>query len=284
MSNIAFMDCDAKVEWITFSDKTETCTIKPHTLGGGDSSHAYKQPVGSHIQCVVEDGTRDLLRLGLVKDALDRIGIQDVKLTLEYFPQARADRVFCEGQPLPVKVFADILNSFGFAKVYIFDAHSDVTPALIKNVEIVHQADLVKMKLPLIKKFMPTFNLVAPDTGAAKKINDVAKAIGKRDYIQAVKLRDVATGEIIKCDLQIDGDIEGNVLIVDDIADKGGSFMHLADMLKSRGAKHVGLFVSHAIFPEGLAKLAEHIDFLFINDFVGGYIDQDQVDIFNEYD
>jgi ribose-phosphate pyrophosphokinase len=78
MSNITFVDESAKIEWITFSDKTETCKIVPVKVGGG---HLHTKTIGNHIQVNVVDATRDLIRIGLVKDALDRLGIDNVKLT-----------------------------------------------------------------------------------------------------------------------------------------------------------------------------------------------------------
>ncbi|QVW08076.1 hypothetical protein 2019MatB_1115 [Vibrio phage ICP1] len=202
MSNITFVDESATIKWITFSDKTETCKIEPVKVSG---SHGVGfMSIGNHIQINIEDATRDLIRLGLVKDTLSRMGVSDVKLTLGYFPQARADRVFEKGNPLPVKVFADILNSFGFSKVYIFDPHSDVTPALINNVEVISQTTMLNNQLTIIKRYMNDFTLCAPDLGATKKIFDSVQAFGHIDYIQAVKIRDVKTGDIVKCDLTVD--------------------------------------------------------------------------------
>lgn len=279
MSNITFVKGCATIDWITFSDGTETCTIKH---GVKDKWTVPLEFDGlNHIQVKIEDGTRDLIRIGLVKDALDRLGVKDVKLTLGYFPQARADIVFQKGQPLPSKVFADILNNFGFSKVYIYDPHSDVTSALIDNVEVITQTDLLRNKVTEISRKLPNFKLCAPDLGATKKIFDSVMMLGHEDYSQAVKIRDVRTGNIVKCDLTVDG-VEGNILIVDDICDYGGSFCFLAKKLKEKGASKIGLFVTHAILKDGLGKLEEDIDYLFVSNFVGGYVNNGNIQRFNE--
>ena len=54
-------------------------------------------------------------------------------LDLPYIPYSRQDRVCAVGDAFGLKVFADQLNSLNFRYVIIFDAHSDVSPALINN-------------------------------------------------------------------------------------------------------------------------------------------------------
>ena len=276
MSNINFVDESATVKWITFSDNTETCKISATKSKGTLSLN----PVGNHIQINIEDATRDIIRIGLVKDALHRMGIKDVKLTLGYFPQARADRVFEDGNPLPIKVFTDILNSFGFSKIYIYDPHSDVTPALIDNVQVTSQTVMLKNQLNIINRDMGEFTLCAPDLGATKKIFDSVIALGHTAYIQAVKIRDVTTGNIVKCDLTVDK-VEGNILIVDDICDGAASFKFLAQKLKEKGADKVGLYVTHGIFSKGLEVLEGYVDFIFCPNLVGNYVNQLDIQKFN---
>lgn len=273
MSNITFVRGCSEIVWTTFSDGTEACEV------------IVQKPMDpeklSHIQIVIEDGTRDIVRLGLVKDALSRLGINEVMLTLMYVPQARADRVFHEGMAHPLKVFSQILNSYEFEEVIIYDPHSDVAPALIDRVTVVDQTQMLKGALPVIKRKMPEFKLCAPDLGATKKIFDTVMALGHDDYIQAVKIRDTRTGNIIKCDVLTD-EVSGDILIVDDISDRGGSFKFLAQKLKERGASRVGLFITHGIFPDGLKSLEKDIDFIWCASIVGNYINNEDFWRFNE--
>jgi len=259
------------IKFITFSDGSETCELNDYRIEGD-----------IRVTCIIEDCNRDLLRLGLVKDALDRLGtVSKVQLYLPYVPQARADRVFGHGMPLPIKLFCDILNSFGFDEVTISDPHSDVTPALINNVQVVSQTNCLLNKIPQIRNKMPEFTLVAPDLGSLKKIFDSVQMMKHEDYIQAIKIRDVSTGNIIKCDV-INDDISGNVLIVDDISDGGTSFKFLAQKLKNKGAGKVGLFVTHGIFSKGLKELEKDIDFIWCSNIIGNYINGEDIWRFNE--
>lgn len=262
------------VKFHTFSDGTETCKI-PLPL-----------PTNKvQVQVDIKDATMDLMRLALVKDAIDRNNPSrmPICLYLTYMPQARADRVFEAGQPHALKVFANILNSLNFHKVYIKDPHSDVTAALVNNLEVVEQEKVVRDNLYLIEEYLGTdYELCAPDLGAAKKIFDVAKAIGKPNYIQAIKIRDVTTGNIVKCDVLGDN-LPEKVLIVDDISDGGASFKFLAMKLKEKGVKKVALFVTHGIFSASLEVLSPAIDYIFVDSLVSSYVNRKNITNYNEF-
>lgn len=260
------------VKFTTFSDGSETVVL-------GNNNSLYEGPVT--LSCDVEDCNRDIIRILLVKDALDRYGITSISLYIPYVPQARADRVFGDGMPLPIKLFCDMINTCNFEQVFIQDPHSDVTSALINNVTVMPQHLGLRDTLRNIRSSMPEFTLCAPDLGATKKIFDSVQMLKHEDYIQAIKIRDVLTGNIIKCDV-IGEVVSGDILIVDDISDKGGSFIHLARKLKEMGASRVGLYITHAIFPDGLKTLEKDVDFIWAKNIIGNTINQETLLRFNE--
>lgn len=265
------------IEFITFSDGSETCRIREDMIG--DTSYVS-------VDVAVENATRDLVRIMLVKDAIDRFMLRDVRvyLAIGYMPQARADRVFESGMPHPLKVFATAINALNFDEVFIDDPHSDVTSALLNNVNICDQTSSLCYRLTQIERdFSSKFVLCAPDIGAAKKIFDTVQALEHETYIQAEKIRDVKTGNIVRCVVPTEG-VEGrDILIVDDIADGGASFKFLAQRLKEAGARKVGLFVTHGIFAKGLQELRADIDYIICNNIVGDYVTvQDFIDFNGE--
>lgn len=262
------------VEFTTFSDGSETCELG--TFLTGDVT----------VNVRVESVNRDIIRIGLVKDALDRMDkVNKINLDMPYMPQARADRVFGVSMPLPLKVFTDILNSFKFDSVKVVDPHSDVTSALLNNVIVVPQHEVFTNYgfMRISEEFLAANPiLVSPDIGASKKIYDLAKAVRKPDFIQALKIRDVMTGKIIKCEVQCE-DLGGhNVLIADDISDGGASFKHLAKLLKEEhNAGKVMLYVTHGIFSKGLDVLEDYIDLIGVNNIIGNYITRKDITNFN---
>ena len=91
--------------------------------------------------------------------------------------------------------------------------------------------------------------LVSPDLGAYKKVDKLAQQIGYRGEIATgTKVRDLATGEIVRSDVNT-SDLNGKpCLVVDDICDGGRTFIELAAALKAKGAGDLYFIASHGIF------------------------------------
>ena len=66
-------------------------------------------------------------------------------------------------------------------------------------------------------------------------------------YVFGMKKRDWRTGEILGLNVLGETDIVSgkNILIVDDICSRGGTFLHSAKALKAMGAANIDLYVSH---------------------------------------
>ena len=82
-----------------------------------------------------------------------------------------------------------------------------------------------------------------PDEGAGKRYSGMIPL----PYAFGIKKRDWATGQIKGLDVA--GDTENisgkNILIVDDICSKGGTFYFSAKKLKELGAKNIYLHITH---------------------------------------
>ena len=180
-----------------------------------------------------------------------------ISLVMKYIPYARQDRVCNEGEALAIKVFADLINSQNYKSVYVSDPHSDVASALINKVKIKSCVDI----LDAVGNLHEYDALVSPDAGAEKKTLAVARMKYGMRVVQASKVRDTKTGEILRT--SVDGDPPPRVLIVDDICDGGRTFIELAKVLKEKGAITVDLYVTHGIFANGFDVLKEHIDHIY---------------------
>lgn len=194
----------------------------------------------------------DLGLLCLTVDALRRMDVKIISLFIPYFPAARQDRVMIKGEPLSVKVYADILNAMNLEKVFVFDAHSEVTPALVNNCEVIPNHTFIQT---VIKMIGNDVKLISPDGGALKKIYKVSEFLGGVDVVECSKSRDVKTGRLSGFKVYED-DLQGmDCLIVDDICDGGGTFVGLAEELKNKNAGKLYLAVSHGIFNKGFEVL-----------------------------
>ena len=119
------------------TDNSNEIKFKSFKFNGGEPHIIIKH--GWSLQDSIVITTRintsdDLILLSLAVNALDNIGLYAHKhLILPYMPGARQDRIMIEGEPLSVKVYADIINKLDFNSVEILDCHSDVTLALLNN-------------------------------------------------------------------------------------------------------------------------------------------------------
>lgn len=194
----------------------------------------------------------DLGLLCVTVDALRRMDVKIIDLFIPYFPAARQDRVMIPGEPLSVKVYADIINAMQLNKVYVFDAHSEVTPALLNNSTVIPNYTFIKAVLESIGN---NVKLISPDGGALKKIYKVSEFLGGVEVVECSKSRDVKTGKLSGFKVY-ENDLQGmDCLIVDDICDGGGTFVGLAEELKKKNAGKLYLAVSHGIFNKGFEVL-----------------------------
>ena len=199
----------------------------------------------------------------LAVDALRRMHVAEISLFIPYFPAARQDRVMVPGEPLSVKVYADLINQLGFKKVMVFDPHSEVTAALVNQVEVISNHQFVA---EVIAEIGEEVLLISPDGGALKKIYKVSEALGGLPVVECSKHRDVRSGKLLGFKVYAD-DLEGKTcLIVDDICDGGGTFLGLAQELKQKHAGKIYLAVSHGIFGKGTAELTAQFSGIYATD------------------
>lgn len=218
-----------------------------------------------HARIQSADG---LVRLLLTHEIISRLHRSGRRtLVIPYFPYARQDRVMQPGDAFSLKAVARLINSLGFDEVVVCDPHSDVTPALIEKVRVVPQVDLVASHDRLREQLSDEHTvIVAPDAGAAKKAFAVAQRF-VQPLITASKVRDEATGDIIRTEVPASQWLVGqDAVIVDDICDGGRTFIELAKVLRTQGAARVFLYVTHGIFSQGLGVFAGLIDAVFTTD------------------
>lgn len=172
-------------------------------------------------------------------------GCSVVNLVMPYIPNARQDRVKSSCDVFTLKYFTEFINNIGFNSVTVLDPHSSVSEALINNIIIESPKKYIDKVLDsLYNKDDPDKLMVFyPDEGAMKRYSGLLN----QPYAFGIKRRDWATGKIEG--LEVAGEtncINGrDVLIIDDISSRGGTFYHSAKKLKTLGANHIYLYVTH---------------------------------------
>ncbi len=248
-----------------FSPLGPSADFESFVFAGGEPHIKIKEHLNEEDEIMITHRVKSFNDMGeilLAVDALRRLGVSEISLLIPYFPGARQDRLMVKGEPLTVKVYADLINAQNFKKVIVLDPHSEVTPALINNVQVVSNGLFVSEAL----SEFTDYHLIAPDAGALKKVHQLALSLQVRSVVACGKTRNVRTGKLDGFEVYAE-DLEGRTcVVVDDICDGGGTFLGIARELRSKNAGKLILIVTHGIFSNGSAQPAEYYDHIICTD------------------
>lgn len=184
---------------------------------------------------------KSLMRLYFILNHLRQF-YPKFKLYIYYMPYSRMDRSQ-NGSCFTLKYVSEMLNTVLCLedKVYIMEPHSDVTLQLLNNSE---RINVITPLMKHILKLNPEIDMICyPDKGAKARFQDDNVEL---PVVFCNKVRDFDTGEIVGLELDGDTNVDGkNILILDDLCSKGGTFYHTSNKLKQNGAKDVYLGVCH---------------------------------------
>lgn len=222
---------------------------EPHIKILTDLSNVKTLKISTRVQSF-----NDIGLLALAVDAVRRMGVEELHLFLPYMPAARQDRLMVQGEPLSVKVYAEMINTMNFKSVHVFDPHSEVTPALLERCKVISNQKFIQR---VIKDLNEDVILVSPDAGALKKSYQLSAFLGGIKVVEGSKKRNVKNGKLEGFQVY-EEDLKGKAcLIVDDICDGGGTFLGLAKALKAKHAGSLYLAVSHGIFSKNIKALKQ---------------------------
>ena len=184
----------------------------------------------------------EMFYLMLIKKHLERhLTNVDYYLFMPYIPNARMDRVKNDDEVFTLKYFCDFINSLNFLRVYVLDAHRDVSTALLNNCKNDNPRNYIK---DAIRQISDDIVLYFPDAGAAKRYSDLFPEIM---YCYGEKKRDWKSGKILGLGIRSNGiDLNGKtVLMIDDIIAYGGSLFYSANALKEAGVDKIYAYATH---------------------------------------
>lgn len=206
----------------------------------------------------------DIMTLLLLTDALRRQAGTEVPIDLDmpYLPYARQDRVCSPGEALSVKVFSGLINAQGYRSVTITDPHSDVGPALLDRVRV-RDASVFLRQVLEDPVFRNGVTLLAPDAGALRRVQTLARQFGIDQVVSAQKQRDPLSGRITGLTLTAPLPPSRPVLVVDDICDGGRTFLELARAMPQPPEGGCFLYITHALFSQGTDALLAAYDKVF---------------------
>lgn len=201
------------------------------------------------ITCRIRNGEELFLMMQL-SDVLKRQEITIERLNILYLMGTRMDRIVSFSEPYTLKIVADVINSFNARDVQILEPHSFKSLILIKNSHdwcFRHNT----------KDYITCY----PDAGAKERYSNCM------DGIVCSKIRDVSTGNLTGFKVQNPQYFKsGNIMVVDDLCDGGGTFIGLAPILRELNPQKLTLSIVHAIQLSGIERVASVYDEVFITD------------------
>lgn len=189
-----------------------------------------------------------LMELLILIDALRRASARRITAVVPYFGYARQDRKPGPRTPISAKLVANMITQAGADRVLTVDLHAlqiqgffDIptdnlfaAPAMVKDIK--EQYDIRKLMV------------VSPDVGGVVRARDLAKRIDAPLAIVDKRRERPGESEV----MNVIGDVNGcDCILVDDIADSGGTLCNAAEALLKHGANEVSAYITHGVLSGG---------------------------------
>ena len=169
-----------------------------------------------------------------------------VTAVVPYLAYARQDKEFLPGESITLGVVSHLMRSAGVRRLVTVDIHSPEGLALFSFP--IHSVSAIPSLADYARKTMNLKNpvVVAPDFGASKRTEAFASLYGT-SLLQLSKSRDRITGEVKvkKQNLEVRGK---EVMIVDDVIQRGDTVAAATEMVLAEGASEVYAICVHGLF------------------------------------
>ncbi|MBL4828454.1 MAG: ribose-phosphate pyrophosphokinase [Aliivibrio sp.] len=204
------------------------------------------------IQSTCAPTNDNLMELVVMIDALRRASAGRITAVIPYFGYARQDRrVRSARVPITAKVIADFLSNVGVDRVLTVDLHAEQIQGFF-DVPVDNIFGTPVLLEDMLGRNLDNPVVVSPDIGGVVRARATAKLLNDTDIAIIDKRRPRANVSEV---MNLIGDVEGrDCIIVDDMIDTGGTLCKAAEALKSRGAKRVFAYATHAVFSGAAVK------------------------------
>lgn len=200
----------------------------------------------------VTEDPASLFRLIALAEGLRAARAAAIGLLAPWIAYGRQDRIGEQGEaPIGLAIGKILAQAYG--RIVTLDAHS---PAFMKSFR--GKLDNV-LPSPVPVQGWRADVVVAPDAGAIARAKQAARSLGV-PMIAMTKQR-AGARMVTKLPDADEGSFMGKrVLLVDDLADSGGTVLAAARALRERGASFIGVSVTHAVDAHALhAKVRDEI-------------------------
>lgn len=206
------------------------------------------------------------LQLHLINEALRNSSAHEIVNVFPYMRFSRQDRKDESRTSISAKALKDIIQPYA-NRVLTVDVHN---PAIQGFYEIpfdnLYSAPTVADVLQTHHSaLLEDLVVMSPDAGGGQR----AQAFARRLHLEG----NIAIGYKVRpregevASIRILGEVRRKkILMIDDIIDSGNTLIKAAAAVREQGAKRVYAYCTHALFTEGIKKVAVAFDRLFISD------------------
>lgn len=189
------------------------------------------------------------VQLLLLKDLLIRASAGDITFVLPSMMYSRQDRKHKPHVPISAKSVADTISG-GVERIITMDLHAPQIQGFY-NIPLDNLysfpdvCNYSRSNTPDLEDFV----IVSPDAGGVDRAKAFAKRFNSRFPIAFVEKRRSGPGEVDE--MYLIGEVSNkNIFVVDDIIDSGNTLVEVAKVLKSKDAKKLLCYGTHAIFSD----------------------------------
>jgi ribose-phosphate pyrophosphokinase len=205
----------------------------------------------------------DLFFIKSFKDICDYNNITDVILRIPCMFQQQHDRRFESNQSFELKLVSEFINSCNFKQVFVYHPHSDSTQMGLNDCRVINNSKFIT---EVLEDIGSTPTLFSTDAGSFKWINKLADILHYEGNVYAAsKSRDLVTHKLTQ---NVDKEDFGgdDILILDDLCVYGGTFVGLAELLKTKNVGKLYLAVSHITVQNPNKKLETLFEKIYCTD------------------
>jgi len=220
------------------------------------------------LQSLSSPVDRHIVELALLSDAVTRMGVTELTVVVPWLGYAKQDKVFKPGEPLSVKVVAQLLQVAKYSRVITFDLHNQAIVGFFEIPVVELSARPLFLQHFRDSLDLPHTVVVAPDAGAVKSSTEFARELGVQT-VYMDKKRDLVTGKVEV--VGISGRVKNkHVLLVDDNIVTGSTLLTTSEVLRKEGAMSVRVGVTHHMWVPGVQEKIEKsgIDEIVVTDTV----------------
>jgi ribose-phosphate pyrophosphokinase len=207
------------------------------------------------IQSTSYPANDHLMELLITIDALRRASASRITAVIPYFGYARQDRKTDGRMPISAKLVANLIQTAGADRVLTMDLHAGQIQGFFDiPTDNLYAAPVLERDVRAHYGGGDDVMVVSPDVGGVVRARGMAKRL-ECDLAIVDKRRPKAGESEV---MNIIGDVAGRrCILIDDIADSGGTLCNAAAALLDKGAREVAAYVTHGVLSGGAVARIE---------------------------